>query len=75
MESIKDIKKELAETKKYYGDLIDVNVRLKDEATWAIEDKERALRRIERALEILQKEEFDKQEVIQVLTEDYVEEE
>jgi len=48
---------------------------LKDEAIWATEDKERALRRINRALEILQKEEFDKQDIIQVLTEDYVEEE
>lgn len=75
MESIKDIKKELTETKRHYSDLIDVNVRLKDEAIWATEDKERALRRINRALEILQKEEFDKQDIIQVLTEDYVEEE
>ena len=44
------LQKELNELKSSYNQLVDANIKLSDEKKWALEDKERLQRRIDRAL-------------------------
>ena len=75
---VPELKKELREIEESYSKVVDSNVRLVDEARWAREDKERALRRIDRALELINKTNFEshilKKDLITALTEDYIDE-
>ena len=75
---VPELKKELRELEKSYSEVVDSNVRLVDEARWAREDKERAFNRIKRALELINKTNFEshilKRELIIALTEDFIDE-
>lgn len=75
---VPELKKELRELEKSYNEVVDSNVRLVDEARWAKEDKERAFRRIEKALELVNRTNFEsvvfKKEIILALTEDFIDE-
>lgn len=49
------LEKELNELKKSYRDILNSNIKLSDELRWTKEDKERLTRRIERAIEYINK--------------------
>ena len=49
------LEKELNELKKSYRDILNSNIKLSDELRWTKEDKKRLTRRIERAIEYINK--------------------
>lgn len=49
------LEKELNELKKSYREILNSNIKLSDELRWTKEDKERLTRRIERAIEYINK--------------------
>lgn len=64
--------RELSETRKSYREAINSNIKLMDEKNWAIDDRDRALRRISDAIEYINAtEKIDKEELIEILKDDY----
>ena len=64
--------RKLSETRKSYREAINSNIKLMDEKNWAIDDRDRALRRISDAIEYINAtEEIDKEELIEILKDDY----
>lgn len=75
---VPELKRELREIEKSYNEVLEANIMLADETKWAREDKARALYKIERALEIINKTKFEpaslKKKIIDALTEDFFDE-
>lgn len=67
----KMLEEELRTLKQSYHELLEANIKLADEKRWALEDKERILRKITMISESIEKEPIKKEIIKQIIENDF----